>query len=208
MDLLRRAAAGRLRPRDVAAGQRLVGVRGRRRLAGRHGRSRPGVGPVLDRQPGADVRRRAPRRGQPLHRLRDRARHGDGRAALALPGGAPRHLGRRHRHAVAAVRDGGRRPAGQGRRRDARRRLPVPPEPRDRRAAAADRGAGGAAGRPPAHRAHPAVPGADRDHPAGVLLLARPGYRRRSSSVAAATRRRRSASRRWSRRACRFPWCG
>ena len=98
VDLLRRAAAGRGRPRDLAAGQRLVGVRRRRRVAGRHRRSRPRDGLLLDRQPGADVRRRAARGGQPVHRVRPRARHGDRRAALALPGGAPRHLGRRHRH--------------------------------------------------------------------------------------------------------------
>ena len=181
VDLLRRAAAGRVRPRDLAAGQRLVGVRRRRRLAGRHRRSRSRDGLLLDRQPRADVRRRAARGGQPVHRLRPRARHGDRRAALALPGGAPRRLGRRHRHAAAAVRHDGRRRGGEGGGRDARRRLPVPVQPRDRRASAARRGARGAAGPAPAHGADPAV---SRCRPRASFSSVRTGAtgcRRRSS---------------------------
>ena len=54
---------GRARPRNLAGGQRLLGVRRRRCLAGRHGRSGSRDGLLLHRQPGADVRRRATRGG-------------------------------------------------------------------------------------------------------------------------------------------------
>ena len=140
VDVPCRAAARRVRPRDVAAGQRGVAARRGRRLAGRRGRSRPGHGLLRHRQPGPDVRRRDPRRRQPVHRGGAGPRHGDGGAALALPGGPARHLGRRHRHAAAALRgrDGRAHPQGAG--RDAGRRPPVPVRPRDRRADRAHRG--------------------------------------------------------------------
>ena len=82
-----------------------------------------------------------------------------------------RHLGRRHRHAAAALRDRDRRADPQGAGRDARGRPPVPVRPGDRRADRADRGAAGTAGRVPADRADPALPGG-REHSAHLLLLA------------------------------------
>ena len=139
------------------------------------GRSRPRAGLLLHRQPRPDVRRRDSRRRQPVHRVGAGARHGDRRAALALPGGPTRRVGRGHRHAAAALRGGGGRTSAQGAGRDAGGRLPVRLRSGDRRAAGADRGARGAAGRVPAHRAHAAVPGGCREHPAGMLVLARSG---------------------------------
>ncbi len=111
LDILRHPASRRVRPRHVAAGLRHLGGRGRRRLAGGDRRSGAGTGLLRDRQSGADVRRRDPRGRQPLRGLRAGPRHGDRRAPLALPGGAARHLGRRHRHPHAALRRGDGRPA-------------------------------------------------------------------------------------------------
>ena len=142
VDVLRRAAAGGVRARDVAAGHRSMAARRGRRLAGGRRRPRAGHGLLRHRQPGPDVRRRDPRRRQPVHGLRARPRHGDRRAALALPGGAARHLGRRHRHAAAALRDGDRRADAQGAGRDARRRASLPVRPGDRRADRPHRGTG------------------------------------------------------------------
>ena len=174
LDVLRGAAAGGVRPRDLAAGLGSVAARRGRRLAGRRGRSRPRAGLLRHRQSGPDVRRRDSRGRQPVHRVGARARHGDRRAAVALPGGPARHLGRGHRHTAVALRDRDRGAHPQGAGRDAGRRLPLPVRPRDGRADRADRGPAGAAGRPPAHRAHPALP-VRREHPSVLLLLARQG---------------------------------
>ena len=118
---------------------------------------------------------RDPRGRQSVHRLGARARHGDRRAALALPGGPARRLGCGHRHAGTALRGGGRRAAAQGAGGHPGRRLSLPVRPGDGRAAPADRRAAGAPGRVPAHGADPTVPGRGREHPARLLLLARQG---------------------------------
>ena len=109
--------------RDVAAGGR-VGPRlgaGRRRRVARRER-RPGAWARLfrHRQRRAHVRRRGAPRRQPVYGGHSGARHGHRRPALALPGGAPRPVGRRHRHRAAAVRGGGKRRAAAGTRGAAR----------------------------------------------------------------------------------------
>ena len=101
-----------------------------------------------------------------------------------------------------------RRRAGQGGGGDARRRLPVPVQPRDRRAAPAHRGARGAAGPATAHGADPAVPDPDRDHPLRVLVLARPGAAAvpaQLQQLHAAVGRRADGG---GARGCRFRSCG
>ena len=107
-----------------------------------------GVGPLERasasiRTAAAGRRRRDSQRGQSLQRLDCRVGFEDRTLSLALSARATRHLRDGRRRAAAAVRDGPRRHISEGRRRDAGRRLSVPAGLRDRRTAAAHRGAAG-----------------------------------------------------------------
>ena len=172
------------------------------------GRSGAGAGLLRDRQSGSDVRRRDPGRRQPLRGLDAGSRHGDRRAPLALPGGAARHLGRRHRHPDAALRRRDGRPDAKGGGRHPGRRVPVPVRPGDRRAADPDRAAAGAPGPGPAHRRHPAVPGGRRAHHSRLLVLARPGAAAVRAELQLLHAAHPSTSRTWSPSARRSRWCG
>ncbi len=115
--VVRRRRSGRPGIQDLAEGHRRVEDGRRRGLGGRRGGSRPGPGLFRHRQRRAAIRRRHPRRRQPVSLLRRRARDQDRQAAVALPDDPPRHLGSRHRGVAGAVRHADRRTRAQGRSR-------------------------------------------------------------------------------------------
>ena len=129
-------------------------------------RSRAGADLLLHRKRVARPRRLRPRRGQSLRRFDRRARREDREAPLALPAGAPRHLGLRRAEPGRALRRRVRRRGAEGARADLEDRLDVRARPRDGRAAAAGRGGAGAAGSRAAHRTDAADPAVPAVHPA------------------------------------------
>ena len=127
--------------RRVAAWLRLVersrGSRDRRgqcvvdHQRGRLARSRIRAG----RQCQSRFLRRRASRSEPVCQFRGRASRVDRSAGLAFPGRAPRSLGLRHPGTAGALHDASRRPRYSGARAADQDGVPVPPQPRDRRAA-------------------------------------------------------------------------
>ena len=144
-------------PRHLAAGQRHLEVRRRRRLDDAVGRRGARARLPRDRERRAAVGRRAAAGRQPVQQLGRCARPEDRQGPLALPARAPRHLGARRRHAARAVRHDDRRTPAQGAAGDAHRRRALLPRPRHGEAAAAGRGAAGQTGRVPQDVADAAV---------------------------------------------------
>ena len=140
------AAGGREVQRHLG-GRQLEEPLGRQRL-GLHHRRRPARHRLhaVRRAVGRSIRRR-PRRRQPLRHEHRRGRREHRQVPLALPGRAPRHLGRRSLGGAGADR----RQAGwqddSGRGGDQQARAAVPARSRDRQADLRRRGASGAAER-------------------------------------------------------------
>ena len=95
---------------------------------------------------GPGLRRLDARGRQPVLRLDGRPEGQDGRVRLALPAGAPRHLGLRRGEPGRPVRHRDQRPAAQGDRRGRPHRLGLHPRPHQRQAADRHRREAGAAG--------------------------------------------------------------
>ena len=89
----------------------------------------------VDRQLRPGLRRLDARGRQPVLRLDDGAEGQDGRVRLALPAGAPRHLGLRRGEPGGPLRHRDQRQAAQGDRRGRPHRLGVHPRPHQRQAA-------------------------------------------------------------------------
>ncbi len=135
---------GRVRLRHVAhAG--LGGVHGQRGGLGADGRG-SGARHRVSAGRGSDERslRRRAARQQPVRQHARRARREDGPARLASPADSSRHLGLRQPDVADPARRDGRREAREGRRAAHEAGVRVRVQPRDRRAALADRGEIGA----------------------------------------------------------------
>ncbi len=116
----------------------------------------------------------AVRPGDNLFTVVDRRhRSEDRQVPLALPAGAPRHLGLRRAEPRHPVRRARRRPAAQGPGGGRQDRLGVHPRPRDRRAADRHRRTRRAAGAAPGHRGDAALSARRRDRSAARRHRAR-----------------------------------
>ena len=140
VDLPRRAAARRVRCRHLGRG--LAGGVGRPRgvvLPERRPRAGHRLRPA--HRPHRRLLRRPPARRQPVLEQPRRPRRGHRRAGVALPNGAPRPVGVRHRRAADPGGDHGGRPPHPRRHAAEQDRVPLRLRPGHRRARLAHRGA-------------------------------------------------------------------
>ena len=143
LDVPHHSASGRVRLRDVAA--RRMEVRRRRQHVGRdHDRQQERHRVRPDRLADARPLRRGSRRRQPVWQLPARPGRADRQAALAFPDGAPRSVGLRPRRRAQAPHRAPQRQAGRDRRAGGQDGIPLRVRAADRKAALANRGAGGA----------------------------------------------------------------
>ena len=121
---------------------------------------------LLGRQLRAGLRRVDARGRQSVLRVRRRGECQDRPIRLALPGGAPRHLGLRRGEPGGAVRHRHQRPAAQGHCPGRTHRLGLYTRPHQRQAAGRHRGEAGAAGAAAEDREDPALSDRRRDRAA------------------------------------------